>query len=212
MLKPFLLVTSLLWIPGCLSAGVLYSNLGAGFPGDSPGNDSIFSFSQQTYYFGMPFTTTAGGSLSSILVDILSDEGLPTPSAGLYTNSSGEPGTELESWSVSVPSASSVTTLYSVLNPSLSPGTVYWFVFTLPMVNGSDFTWKENDESVDGGPWSSLSSVNSLLQANAELPDPGIEVNSVPEPATGAMLAFGALVLSLCGRRRATSGSASAKL
>ena len=95
----------------------LFSSIGAGFPGDSAGD----YFSGAGTFLATEFTTTGGGNLGSILLD-LKAVSLPVE-AGLYTYFAGEPGVLLESWSFSTPLGSSeypnppVTTLTSVVNP-----------------------------------------------------------------------------------------------
>jgi len=120
-----------------LAGSILYSDIGAGYPGDSLAGDSPGSYS----YFGTTFTATGSGALGDILITLSSDN--PGHyNAGLYANSGGEPGTLLESYSVSVPFGNTVlTTIDSVSHPSLSTGTEYWFVVS----GASGLNWMTSD-------------------------------------------------------------------
>ncbi len=180
-----------------LSAGIIYSNIGAGFPGDSPGHYGIDG--RIWPFIGTTFTTTAGGELSSIVTDLSYPSGPMTPfTVGLYANASGQPGVSLESWNdVTVPGGSSccppVTTFTSVLHPLLTPGTQYWFVMSL---RGKIVDWFENDQGVNGGIWFG-STVDDLSQGFATSATPGIQLDSVPEPSAGGLLIVGSLILYL---------------
>jgi hypothetical protein len=63
-----------------------------------------------------------------------------------------------------------------VVHPLLSSGTKYWFVMSLGTKNA--VYWWYNDQGVTGGLWSHTT-LDPLYQANAGLPAPGIQVNSV---------------------------------
>jgi hypothetical protein len=116
--KLFFAISCVAFFTHAASAGPIYSNIGAGFPGDAP-ND----YQTASTFFGTTFTTTAAGTLSSLEIDI---KGATSPvTVGLYTSSAGQPGTLLESWSAVRPVGTgfpppAVTTLTSVLDPS------YW--------------------------------------------------------------------------------------
>jgi hypothetical protein len=197
MLKRSLIVPVICCMPGLLSAGVIYSNMGAGFPGDSPA-----FFASTTLFFGTTFTTSGGGSLLNVSTDLSASQTSPIVAA-LYTNSSGQPGTLLESWSIMVPiivkppPIPPLTTFASVLNPLLSSGTQYWFVMTTATNN--TIYWAENDTAVNGGVWGGTS-LTTLGQVSSGLPTPGIQLNATPEPVSGWLLASGTLVLMVLRR------------
>jgi hypothetical protein len=178
---------------GAASAGVLYSNITSGFPADSGSDTSALNT-----YFGTTFTTTAGGNLGSIELGVT---GTTSPvTLGLYTDSAGEPGTLLESWSAAIPTGSSfppLTTLTSVYNPLLSASTSYWLVFT--QSSAFQVNWYVNDESVAGGYWSGAS-LTTLSEGYPTGP-PGIQLNTIPEPATAMLLGLGFGALLLMKRR-----------
>ena len=198
MLKRSLIVLAICWTSGLLSAGIIFSNIGAGFPGDTPAFHA--SGSGGNLFVGTTFTTSGTGNLLSISTELAANP-TSTLSVGLYTNSSGEPGTLLESWSIIVPiytgSLPPLTTFASVLNPSLSSGTQYWFVVT---TTNNTINWAQNDKAVNGGLWSSLTSLSTLSQVVLNSPTPGIQLDSTPEPVSGLLLATGTLLLMVVRR------------
>lgn len=201
ILKRLLPVLALCWMPA--HAATIYSNVGVGFPGDS--STDYFAFSPT--YFGTTFTTTGGGNLDTLSLDL---KGTTSPvTVGLYANSAGEPGTLLESWSATIPIGSgfpsaALTTLTSILNPSLSTATQYWLVLT--QTSPGQITWFANDTSVAGGAWSG-SAIGSLGQVFATGLTPGIVLTStapaVPEPTTWVLLAAPLAAMLWFRRRRA---------
>jgi hypothetical protein len=120
---------------------------------------------------------------------------------GLYSDASGEPGTLLESWSVPVPDSSdpgAIITISSVVHPSVSAGTPYWFVIedTTGAVN---MTWGSYSGTT-GGIWVGLSAT-TLVQAFPTYSMVAIELDSVPEPSSGLLAGAGALLLWLRVKR-----------
>jgi len=184
-------------------ADPLYSNLG-------PGNTFIINRDWQTNFDFMatPFVTTSGGNLGDILTPLFS---LDNPvSIGLYTDSSGQPGTLLEGWSIDAPGFPGIlTTIASVTNPLLSADTQYWLVITLTDAQKNELAWYENDQGIDGGIWAG-NSLTGLISFEPASPAPAIQLDMVgstsamPEPGSGTLLAGLALILMLsraAGRR-----------
>jgi hypothetical protein len=154
-------------------------------------------------YFATGFTTTGAGDLASISVAIGVDNSDLSNTMGLYTDSAGQPGTLLESWSGAPPSGSPppVTTLTSALHPLLSSGTQYWFVIT----QNTDFAvlWYVYNQAAIGEIWVG----NSLGAPGRTFPmtPPAIQLDSsdVPEPASAVPLGFGCSALLAIRRRLA---------
>jgi hypothetical protein len=174
-------------IPAHLSAGIPYNNFGPGYTVSA----TSWVFFNAVGFAGTTFTTTGAGPLSTVLTNI--DTPVPL-TIGLYTNSAGQPGTLLESWTVPVTSGAQLITLTSVVNPVLSSGTPYWLVITVPP--NITFFWAQNNQGVNGG-YAAGASINALSNSTAAFPTPAIQIdtqnapNGTPLPPT--------LILTLCG-------------
>jgi hypothetical protein len=199
----FLALGFICLLPGHLSAtSIIYNDFG------EPGNTASSGFwIDSGTYIGTTFTATGSGDLSSVLLDVESLGGSVSQSMGLYSNVSGEPGSLLESWTVTVPANSYPTvspiTLTSVGNLSLTAGTTYWFVID----DGAqqDF-WLQNNQSVSGGSWAGDSLTDlSQISPGAGTPVIQLDASSVvtPEPASGMLLLLGFAVF--VGLRRLQS-------
>lgn len=175
-------------------AGTIFDNIGPGFPGDSPiGYESIQS------YLGTSFIATGSGPLLQVINDAFDETSSLTVTAGLYTNSGGEPGALLESWNVALPAFDTLTTLNSVLHPVLTAGSQYWLVYGPNAIN---LQWSGNDEGIIDEVWTGPTLTGLSGGADPQL---GLElVSSTPEPATGVLLsgALAALLGLRHSRRR----------
>jgi hypothetical protein len=174
-----------------LSAGTLYSNLG---PGNTFGGSTYGCGSGCGGFFSTTFTTTAGGQLASIQVPLFNPNGAVNVTVGLYTNSGGEPGTPLESWTIALTTSPQLITINSVATPTLSSGTQYWFVITLPGGNAV-INWPQNSQNVLGGAWNGAT-LTGQTQSNNGSPTPAIQLLSPPPAGTPLP---STLLLTLCG-------------
>ena len=177
--------------------GTIFSNFGPG---------GTFGSSLQRYdcdmtcgFMSAPFTASASGQLTSIQLPIDSNNSPIT--IALYTSSGGAPGTLLESWTTAVPATETLVTVTSVLNPTLSAGSQYWIVFTVPATTGEDIQWFQNLIGQTGGLFfgTSLTAQTHVFAAN---PLPAIQVLGnlsgpppVPLPPT-LLLTLGGLALA----------------
>jgi hypothetical protein len=176
-----------------LHAAVIYSNLGAG--------DSFIinrEYDVNSNFMATPFVTSDGGNLADIRTPLFS---LNDPvTLGLYTDSSGIPGTLLESWSAIVPGIpGQLVTLASVQNPLLSADTQYWFVVTVTQAQRLNLAWYQNSQGFLGGIFES-NDFKHWLQFVPDSPAPAIELTSiasVPEPRASMLLAGGLLILTV---------------
>src|SRR5262249_15766897 len=91
--------------------------------------------------------------------------------------------------------------LQSALNPFLSAGSAYWFTATSAGATDNPtygIAWDINNQAVPGGLWETDTS--PVIQSDTIDPQVAIQVDSVPEPATGGLV--GCAVLGLAWRRR----------
>jgi len=181
-------------IPGFAGPVTLFSDLGPGFPGDTPsGFGPIGSFAAIT------FTTTGAGFLTQIST-AMTDVPDGSRTTGLYTNSGNAPGSLIENFTLPVTGNFMVLTVNSVLNPFLSANTQYWFVVSNP----ANISWYANDENVLGGLWSG-STLSTLTQSFATGAGPGIQltgISAAPEPSSALLAAIGALAFAASKYRR----------
>lgn len=184
------------------SAGIIYSNIGTGFPNDY----SRVYFASSTFE-GATFTTSGGGDLSSVEFAAFSYTPGTTLTAGLYMDSSGQPGTLLESWNTTVPLSQTSgnippIVLTSVVTPSLLPGTAYWFVLAQPDGYYSDVYG--SDQNVDGGIWAG-STTTAMSHVFSDFEAMGLQLNGIsetPEPSSAMMLLLVCVGLGLLKARR----------
>ncbi len=179
-------------------ADTIYTNLG---PGESwNGLDAYVSGS----FFGTTFTATASGTLASIKIPVESNADFAySDSIGLYEDSSGQPGTLLESWTVSLPPAGNIaplTDLISLENPLLTAGTQYWLLIDAPTVG---VIWELNNQGLNGGLWGGTS-LNEIAQSAASNAMPAIQLNAtaVPEPHSAMFIGFILLASAVFRSRR----------
>ena len=176
-----------------LSAGTLFTNFGAG--GTFGSGIQRYDCDMTCGFSSSPFTASASGQVTSVQLPIDSNNSPIT--IALYTSTGGAPGTLLESWTVAVPATETLVTLTSVANPTLSAGSQYWIVITVPMTAGEDFQWFQNGIGQTGGVWfgTNLTGQVHVFGAN---PAPAIQVLGnvttpppVPLPPTLLLTLFG---------------------
>lgn len=168
------------------------------------------NFSATDRWWAKPFTTgNANYSLTNI--SILASSGVPNTTsilANLLTDSSGTPGTVIQSMTLSNAWSSNVGIFTPTGSVTLSPNTIYWFevkrdsgaqeltwLCTPSGGYSGDVGWSigDNKYSFDGSSWVSYSSYKGFMSVNATA--------AVPEPSTYAAL-IGLAALGLAGYRR----------
>lgn len=178
------------------TASILAVNYGVSYPSDSNQSDSV-----PNGYIAALIVAQNSGTLTQLALGV----GESTPlsiTAGLYTNNVGQPGTLLDSWTFTAPASDkTLTTLDSVLNPTITQSSEYFLVLSGPGIAIVD--WAQSDVS-GGGYWSgaTLTGLNHVsFQTNAL----GFSLNGTPavapEPGTLTLLALAALATLGAGRR-----------
>jgi hypothetical protein len=171
------------------SASVIYSNITA--DSISPAA-SFYGTGGSGFEEAFSFVLAAGSSYTLDEIDValvaLNDE---DPSAGniadifLYANSSGLPGSLLESFAVQVPpvyppTTNSFTEVDSTLHPTLTGGSTYWIAVG-PAVGSVSDDWLLDDTN-DQGVFAFETSSTGPWKLNNPLSD--------PEPPEGPKAAF----------------------
>lgn len=175
-------------IPAALSAStILYSDL-------DPANYFVSGSYNTGSFNGTVFTTTGGGNLTAVSLAIAVNQSSPAAlTLGLYTDSFGQPGAQLESWTATFPGANNppITNLASLQNPFLTAGKQYWLVASPASVG---VVWVFNNQGINGGLWVGTS-LNGMSQRFAGSPTPAIQLNGVPE--SGSAILAGVCCLGL---------------
>ena len=185
-----LLFGGLLLFVGHASASVLFTSyVGIDVGGSTTTSD----------YEGIQFTATGSGSLFQVTVSpfALDATGPVIWPLTLYTDSAGEPGTALETWNISVPGfGTGPITVASVIQPTITGGDVYWLVVqNTTQASIADMGW-ENYNGDTGGLWTAeFGTLNTMIQDFPTEALAGAELDTVPEPASSALLGAGCLVL-----------------
>lgn len=176
-------------------ASVLYTDLGAGNTYEESGDSTT------PQYMGAPFVATASGTLLDLLLPI-AESGPGTVDIGLYTNSGGEPGTALETWTgVSIYDSfagqAPLDDLVSVVQPALISGSTYWVVVNS---TSEDLAWDDDSIGILGGTWFG-SAVNDLGQAFPDDYASALQVDgtskATPEPGTIGLIGLGLLGMAV---------------
>ena len=188
---------------GPATASVLFTS----FIGSDAGGDTTNST-----FEGLQFTATASGQLWQVIF-----QGFPLDSANpvtwpltLYQDAGGEPGVALETWNVSnLSSAALRVTLDSVVQPTITAGQTYWLVLqnTTPGTV-ADMGWEVYNGTTLGYDIGQSDALNSMANAFPGTPGAGLELDSVPEPASSALIGAGCLLLLAMAWRRKARGSA----
>jgi hypothetical protein len=132
----------------------------------------LYPSTTNSWALGFPFTPE-GHNYCLTEVEVLASlaHGTNDLLITLYTDSSGSPGTPLESWSeVNVlGSAAQIVSARSLLHPKLMSGQQYWLVVTMAVPSSEGFWWlnpigEKSMEagSINGGAWT-----ESLLASGA---------------------------------------------
>ena len=143
-------------------AVVVFDNFG---PGDSYNTSELFTIggSDSVYEQGFHFTPSQSVELASIEVAAAHLSRTNSIAFELCNDSSGEPGSLIEVWSIPNIAATpgEILLLGSNVRPSLSAGVNYWLTAYAPGAPDSDMGWFKTDHvaplrraySGDGGPW-----------------------------------------------------------
>lgn len=184
-----------------LGAATLFSDFG---PSDAysgtgwtvSGPSSLANTQQAVAAQFQPSDTAA---LSTIRVGAFWVSGTDAVTLDLASDSSGSPGSVIESFSLTPTSSLSILTATSLLNPVLSAGTTYW-IMMLPGDATTWAAWNENTQGVLGVSFSSDGGSSWAFSSGFAAPVFDVS-GSVPEPSTSVLLLSGIGALGFLKRR-----------
>lgn len=169
-------------------AAIAYNNFGAGDTFNAGGNWSVY----MDQGLILPFTSAATGQLSSITVALFNNANY---TATLETVNAGLPGTVLQTWNFA--GTNGAQTLSAVGVTNLVNGTSYQ-VHIEPATSNDSGAWYYNGIGATGTFYFS-DATNTWHTGNGALN--ALRVETVPEPATMAIIGLGLAALKLRRRR-----------
>jgi len=181
---------------------IVYNSFGAGMSITPIGDTGTFTIGPPgtSEYFGAPFLPSATVDLTSLTGNwaaaLTAAENMfplthPVPiTISIWSGSSSDPVTELESWALTVDQTATNYTLSSTTNPELVAGNTYWVLadYTGAEAANNFLGWGTNSAATTLGLWESETSATSLNLETFLNPQPALEVQgtpvATPEPST----------------------------
>jgi len=155
-------------------------------------------------FLGAPFSPSSTVDLTSLTANLAAglDSVFPLTTTSpitvsLWSGTSSEPTTKLESWALTVDELATNYTLTSLVHPELVAGNTYWAVadYTNGVDNNNFLGWGLNTSATTLGLWQSDTSATTLGLVGSDL-NPALEVQgtpaAIPEPS---MFLFGSIGL-----------------
>jgi len=200
-------------LPTTASAAAIFTNFGPALSYDTTqGNGMGNDFAGDVLAQGDSFTPTVTSVFWSATLALSCVIGCPAPAdftIALNADNSDSPGSVIESFSLTgvllngLGNNNTPITVTSILYPTLTAGTLYWITASSSIANtltwNNNSTGDTNDQAVsqDGG---------ATWFAPTGATPSALEVDSVPEPSTGVLLAGAGLLLGLARKRLAMRG------
>jgi len=197
---------------------IVYNSFGPGMTITPVGDTGTFTIGPPgtTNYLGAPFSPSSTVDLTSLTgnwaAGLNAEFPLTTTSPitiSIWSGSSSDPSTELESWALTVDELANNYTLTSTTGPKLVAGDTYWVVadYTDGVDSNNFLGWGTNSAATTLGLWQSDTSATTLGLVSFENPQPALEVQgtpaAVPEPSTLLAICAGCLCVWMKRRREA---------
>ena len=216
-------LAAILWVallvaPTALRADtIVYNSFGPGMTITTEGDTGTYTIGPPgtSNYFGAPFSPSSTVDLASLTGNWAAGLNAMFPltttspiTISIWSGSSSDPTTELESWALTVDELATNYTLTSTTSPELISGNTYWVVadYTDGVDNNNFLGWGVNSAATTLGLGQSDTSATTLGLVDFENPQPALEVQgtpaTVPEPSALLFLSVG--FLSVWIKRRMT--------
>jgi hypothetical protein len=199
--KPCLCLGFLLAFGCSANAGVVYSTIDSTFPNGAGGGWVVGMFLiGGNLGVAIPFVPLTTTTLSSISVPLTISSSAPYDQLTIQIASGAtSPGTVLESFPVTFTGYQFVV-VDSTIHPALLAGNKYWVEVMAPDITNTSALWGWGSLTIPTGEVATYNDFGSGPFWNVQQGlIPGVEVDDVPEPATGfvffGLISIGALVL-----------------
>ncbi len=196
-------VLMLVGLTGYARADVIYNNLGSGTNvySSTAGWDveAAGSFAP-----AFPFIPASTANFAELDIPIWFSDGTNLATVELLSDSSGQPGSVLESWNVSGTASDTCCTL-QVLHDSLSlvltGGTTYWVAEEADNGNTFDGNWPQNTTGATSVDFDLLRGSSGVITSGAFEVLSTASTTQAPEPGTLGLLIAGALAIVVARHR-----------
>jgi hypothetical protein len=189
---------------------IVYNSFGPGMTITPEGDTGTYTIGPPgtSNYIGAPFSPGSSVDLTSLTGNWAAGLNAMFPltttspiTISIWSGSSTDPTTKLESWALTVDELANNYTLTATSSPELISGNTYWVVadYTSGVDNNNFLGWGVSSAATTLGLWQSDTSATTLGLEGFENPQPALEVQGTPtvapEPSTLLFLCTGCLCL-----------------
>ena len=196
---------------GARADTTVYNSFGPGMTITPLGDTGTFTIGPPgtSNYLGAPFAPSSTVDLTSLTGNwaaaLTAAENTfplthPVPiTISIWSGSSSDPVTELESWGLTVDQTATNYTLSSTTMPELVAGDTYWVLADYTGAEAGDnfLGWGTNSAATTLGLWQSDTSATTLGLVSIDHPQPALEVQGtpavIPEPSMLLFMSVGFL-------------------
>jgi hypothetical protein len=213
---PLLFAVLLVTATGARADTIVYNSFGPGMTITPIGITGTFTIGPPgtTNFLAAPFSPSSTVDLTSLTGNWAAglDSVFPLTTTSpitisLWSGTSSEPATKLESWALTVDELATNYTLTSPTHPELVAGDTYWAVadYTNGVDNQNFLGWGVNTAATTLGLWQSDTSATTVNLVSFDNPQPALEVQgtpaTIPEPSMFVFMSLATMCVLLKRRR-----------